>query len=343
MEEKVNSGQLLLISTDAEIFVGAEQVFVIHSYHPSGGQVQVRRTATGIRSQRPAGRRYQHAIGVPALREPGAAFQYGPSCYYVFGEIMKRKLATRKQTTLDYLKQRILDPIGVKLGDWVHDASGNPHIPNGAHLTASEWMKYGRWLLQDGEWTGKQIVRKDLLHELIKPSDANPGHGLAFWLNQPGGQGAVGVAAQRSEPGDKAGWIYRDGCPDLFAALGAGKCSMYVIPSLKLVALRQGDSDRDRFEDNTFLSLLLAGNASDASVRDVGMPGNKRQAVELFLQRFDRNGDGKIVPNEAGPQLKKSFDFLDKNRDGALDAIRTAVASWSPARWSMSEECLFVK
>jgi CubicO group peptidase (beta-lactamase class C family) len=268
---------------------------------------------------------YKHAIGVPALREPGAVFQYGPSCYYVLGEIMKRKLATRKQTPLDYLKQRILDPIGVKVGDWVHDASGNPHIPNGAHLTAREWMKYGQWLLQEGEWNGKPIVRKDLLHELTKPSDANRGHGLALWLNQPGGRGAVGVAAQRSEPGDKAGWIYREGCPDLFAALGAGKCRMYVIPSLKLVALRQGDSDRDRFEDNAFLGLLLEGGASNVSGRDVSMrevdvPENRRRAVQLFLRRFDRNGDDKIVPDEAGPRLKTSFNFLDTNRDGALDA-----------------------
>ena len=54
-------------------------------------------------------------------------------------------------------------------------------------VIAREWTKYGQWLLQDGEWNGKQIVRKDLLHELLKPSDANPGHGLALWLNQSGG------------------------------------------------------------------------------------------------------------------------------------------------------------
>lgn len=173
---------------------------------------------------------YKHAIGVLAAREPGATFQYGPSCYYVLGEIMKRKLAARKQTPLDYLKQRILDPIGVKVSDWVHDASGNPHIPNGAHLTARNWSKYGQWLLQGGEWDGKQIIAKELLDELVKPSEANPGHGLALWLNQPGGQGGVGVAAQKSEQGDEAGWIYRGGHAELFAALGAGKCRMYVVP-----------------------------------------------------------------------------------------------------------------
>jgi CubicO group peptidase (beta-lactamase class C family) len=259
---------------------------------------------------------YKHAIGVWAAREPGATFQYGPSCYYVLGEIMKRKLLARKQTPLDYLKQRILDPIGVKVGDWVHDASGNPHIPNGAHLTAGNWAKYGQWLLQGGEWNGKQIVRKELLDELTRPSETNPGHGLALWLNQPGGQGAVGVAGQRSEPGDRAGWIYRGGHSDLFAALGAGKCRMYVIPSLKMVALRQGDSKVDRFDDDTFLSVLLTGESPDSVPR---RPSGSDQRVDLILRPMDRNGDGKIGPDEAGPQLEQYFDRLDTNRDGALD------------------------
>jgi CubicO group peptidase (beta-lactamase class C family) len=201
---------------------------------------------------------YKHSIGVPALRQPGTVFQYGPSCYYVLGEIMKRKLAARKQTPLDYLKQRILDPIGVKTGEWVHDASGNPHIPNGAHLTAREWVKYGQWLLQGGEWEGKQIVRKDLLAELVKPSKTNPGHGLAFWLNRKGGRGSHPLHA--APPDAEAGWIYHDGCPDLFAALGAGKCRLYVIPSLNMVALRQGDTTGDRYWDSTFLSLLLGSD-----------------------------------------------------------------------------------
>ena len=259
---------------------------------------------------------YKHAIGVQALREPGETFQYGPSCYYVLGEIMKRKLAASKQTPLDYLKQRILDPIGVQVGDWVHDASGNPHIPNGAHLTARNWAKYGQWLLQGGEWNEEQIVRKNLLDELVKPSKANPGHGLALWLNQPGGQGAVGVAAQKSRLGDKAGWIYRGGHSDLFAALGAGKCRMYIIPSLEMVVVRQADNKADRFDDNTFLSLLLTGQSPDISPR---RPSGSEQSVDLILRQMDRNADGKIAPEEAGPQLRQWFDRLDRDGDGTLD------------------------
>jgi hypothetical protein len=214
------------------------------------------------------------------------------------------------------LKQRILEPIGVRVGDWVHDASGNPHIPNGAHLTARNWLKYGQWLLQGGEWDGKQIVAKELLDELVKPSKANPGHGLALWLNQPGGQGGVGVAAQKSEPGDKAGWMFRDGHADLYAALGAGKCRLYVIPSLNMVALRQGDSKADRFDDYTFLSLLLRGQSPDIAPE---RPGDSDQRPDLIPRQIDRNGDGKISKDEAGPQLKRVFNRLDKDGDGTLD------------------------
>jgi hypothetical protein len=100
------------------------------------------------------------------------------------------------------------------------------------------------------------------MEELTKPSAANPGHGLAIWLNRPGGQGAAGVAQQKSNPGDKAGWIYRDGHRDMFAALGAGKTRMYMIPSLKMVVVRQCDKEQDRYQDDAFLALLLGGNTA---------------------------------------------------------------------------------
>lgn len=274
---------------------------------------------------------YQHAITVRAAREPGAVFQYGPSCYYVLGEIIKRKLAARNESPFDYLKRRILDPIGVEVADWVHDASGNPHIPNGAHVTARNWSKYGLWLLQGGMWEGKQIVGKDLLAELVRPSATNPGHGLALWLNRPGGKSAVAVRGQTSSSRDTAGWIYRGGCPDLFAALGAGKCRMYMIPSLEMVVLRQGDTRGDRFDDNTFLTLLLKGETPETIPRrrPAGLQrGNNESAVEdgncqefgLALRRMDRNGDGEISRDDCGPHLKRWFDRLDADRTGTLDA-----------------------
>ncbi len=60
---------------------------------------------------------YKHAVGLQANKEPGESFLYGPSCFYALGELMKRKLAAKKETPLDYLKQHILNPIGSNIGN----------------------------------------------------------------------------------------------------------------------------------------------------------------------------------------------------------------------------------
>jgi hypothetical protein len=51
--------------------------------------------------------------------------------------------------------------------------------------------------------------------------------------------------------------MYHDGMNDIIGALGAGKNRMYIIPSYNTVVLRQTRLEDDRFDDHTFLSLLL--------------------------------------------------------------------------------------
>jgi CubicO group peptidase (beta-lactamase class C family) len=201
---------------------------------------------------------YKAALDMKSVAEPGVKFRYGPADFYVLGEVMKRKLAARKQTPLDYLQARILDPIGVKAGPWVFDPAGNPHIPGRGTITARDWATYGQFLLNGGGWNGKQIVKKELLH--FEGSQANPGFGLTAWLNAPGGSGVVGggIADARAGKGShKAGWIYPDGYPDLFMAAGAGKNRLYVIPSRNMVVARLGESRG--YSDAAFLGLVLEG------------------------------------------------------------------------------------
>ncbi len=195
---------------------------------------------------------YKHAISLSAVTAPGARFVYGPSCYYVLGELMKRKLAVRRQTPLQYLEQRIFTPIGVHVGRWTHDRAGNPHIPNGAYLTARDWLKFGQLLLEGGRHDGRQIVRQELLH--FVGSSANPGYGFTAWLNHAGGRSSTRLGAA-SSPGDQAGWIHPTGPTDLYMAAGAGGNRLYIIPSLRTAIVRFGESTR--FMDSEFLSRLL--------------------------------------------------------------------------------------
>ena len=178
---------------------------------------------------------YAKAIKAVGKHEPGEEFEYGPNPFQIFGELMRRKLSDRKLTSLDYLREKVLDPIGLKTGVWRKTVEGYPHIPSGAFITAREWVKFGEFMRSGGKWQGKELVPKSLLDQLLVGSKANPTYGITFWLS-----------------GDDDSQV-----PDFYMAAGAGKQRLYIIPSLKMVVVRMGESKGRQFEDKSFLKKLI--------------------------------------------------------------------------------------
>ena len=87
---------------------------------------------------------YRRAVALAeATGEPGKQFSYGPIPFQCFGELVRRKLAARNESVEAYLKRRVFDPIGLKVGFWRKDREGNLSLPGGASLTAREWAKFG--------------------------------------------------------------------------------------------------------------------------------------------------------------------------------------------------------
>lgn len=78
-----------------------------------------------------------------ASAAPGEKFSYGPIPFQCFGELLRRKLAPKNESVEAYLRRRILDPIGLKVGFWRKDADGNINLPAGAFLTPRKWVKFG--------------------------------------------------------------------------------------------------------------------------------------------------------------------------------------------------------
>jgi len=188
---------------------------------------------------------------------PGNNFFYGPSHYYVFGELLERKLHDdgRILTPLEYLEIEIFNKIGLKYESWVHDPTGNPHIPNGCSITPRNWLKFGQFMLQKGNWNGNQIIDSNLIENLFVADGPNQGHGKFCWLNNVDGEGAS--ASQSAPEGSEGGFIYHDGYTDIIGGLGAGKNRMYIIPSLNAVIVRQTLLDSDSYQDTEFLDLIL--------------------------------------------------------------------------------------
>lgn len=206
---------------------------------------------------------YADAVTAPFNAEPGARFQYGPAPMQVFGAVMKRKLAARGEPDdpLIYLKRRVLDPIGLRYTDWRSGPDGLPLLPQGAVMTAAEWAKAGEFIRADGRQDGKLLVDADAFAALFQGSAANPAYGLTWWLPRPSPASDV-VTASSDIPRRAA-----DLPTDLVMAAGAGDQRLYVIPSLKLIIVRQARLDiraltaprgPDSWSDVDFLKLLIA-------------------------------------------------------------------------------------
>jgi CubicO group peptidase (beta-lactamase class C family) len=197
---------------------------------------------------------FTEAVRYKMRHQPGEVFEYGPVPFQVFGELMRRKLLPRNETVRGYLDRRILDPIGMKIFYW-RKIDGELDLPGGAFATAAEWAKFGLFLKNGGSWNGKQIISKKLLDECFVGTKANPAYGISFWLNSAGVNSAGNAIRARDEL--NVNGVMTRIAEDLFLAAGAGNQRLYVIRSLDLVVVRQGNFGK--FDDREFLGRLILG------------------------------------------------------------------------------------
>jgi CubicO group peptidase (beta-lactamase class C family) len=208
---------------------------------------------------------YASALRAPVIGTAGEKFRYDSAPFQVFGELMKRRLRASNESAVDFLKRRVLDPLGLQIGGWKTGSDGNPHLPSGARLTAREWGKLGELVRNGGSWNGKQVIRQDLLDECFQGTSANPAYGIAWWLNR-----EVDKKLRSSIPQLAAGTEDLWGIPgipdDLVFAAGAGKQRLYVSRARRTVIVRQAGGvlqslagDRGGFSDVEFLSLMFQG------------------------------------------------------------------------------------
>lgn len=165
---------------------------------------------------------YDKALEVPIKNEPGTTFTYGGIPLQVFGAVLARKLEPKNLTPHQYLRERLLEPIGMQIGDWRKLKDATQPLPTGAFVAAHEWLKFGRSIASN----------YNRFAACFEGSAANPRYGLGWWLQPPGITDRV---------------VY---------ASGSGGQALYIVPSRNLIAVHFGKSASWKHE--TFLKRLLA-------------------------------------------------------------------------------------
>lgn len=211
----------------------------------------------GLRGEKETARppAYADAINAKLVNKPGAKFEYGPTNFQIFGEILQRKLkaAGKPHDPSVWLQARVFDALNVRPTDWKRGADGNPFLPQGAHLTARDWGRFGQWVIDGGRGLDPKVYKA-----LFEPTSANPGYGLSWWLMRPG----LIAPSPRSGINDET---IGEGAlqEDVVMAAGAGDQRLYLIRKRGLVVARQANQilramgKRSlKWSDGEFLKLL---------------------------------------------------------------------------------------
>lgn len=137
---------------------------------------------------------------LPPDEEPGTVFAYNQPCTYALSLIVQRASGT---SLTDYLRPRLLDPLGIDDIGWITDEAGHELGFSGLHAQTEAIAAIGQLYLQKGEWDGRQVLPAEWVEEATRShvangadpaSDWEQGYGFQFWMARHGyrGDGAFG-------------------------------------------------------------------------------------------------------------------------------------------------------
>jgi CubicO group peptidase (beta-lactamase class C family) len=219
------------------------------------------------------GRGDQNALvdPLPPFFPPGTKYMYWDEATMHYGHVLTR-IAGR--SLHDYLRERILDPIGIKRIGWELDTNKKAlNWTGGIEISAEDLARFGHLFLNQGDWNGRQLISASWVREATAvqvPATIPPGlpssnrqgsgvYGYHWWPN--------GVT-----PEGKRRWP--DAPLGTYARSGYNNNDLFVIPAWNMVIVRLGLDQREdeitTAEYNVFLRKV------GAAILDPVVEGERR-------------------------------------------------------------------
>jgi hypothetical protein len=141
-------------------------------------------------------------LAAPIEKQPGTHFLYNSLATYVVSAIVTKVTG---ESLLDYLRPRLLDPLGITEATWESCPRGI-HVGGwGLSITTEAIARFGELYRLDGIWNGVRILPEGWVADATRshiangdpnsPSDWTQGYGFQFWRSRHGayrGDGAFG-------------------------------------------------------------------------------------------------------------------------------------------------------
>jgi CubicO group peptidase (beta-lactamase class C family) len=167
----------------------------------------------------------QLALAAELSDAPGARFSYNNKAMNLLAGVIERAAGERMD---QYLQREVLGPLGVRGPSWNeqggYDRAGHPYAMAGWVATAADAARVGQLVLDEGRVGAVQLIAPAFMREMVAQSQPfTPGYGLLWWRHV----GAV----------------------EAYEAQGYLGQYIVVVPSVRLVAVRQ-IAERDDWPDD---------------------------------------------------------------------------------------------
>jgi CubicO group peptidase (beta-lactamase class C family) len=187
------------------------------------------------------------AASMPLEAKPDSKWSYSSGTTNIISRIVRNAVGGDQENYYRFVRQRLLDPLGMTRTTMEADASGTLVGSSFMYCTPRDWARFGQFLMQDGVWNDKRLLPEGWVDYMITPTPAAPQgqYGAQIWLN----------AGASDNPEDRT---FTAGPTDLIFLSGFDGQGVFIIPSRKLVMVRMGlTPDASANPWNELLSKVL--------------------------------------------------------------------------------------
>jgi CubicO group peptidase (beta-lactamase class C family) len=264
--------------------------------------------ATQATTAAPDGNWVKAFLAQPVVHAPGTHFVYNSAATYMLSAIVQRLTG---ETVLDYLRPRLLAPLGIEGATWQSCPRGINVGGWGLSVRTADIACFGQFYLQQGAWQGRRLIPAAWVAEATAwhvsngadpRSDWAQGYGYQFWRcrhNAYRGDGAFGQFCLVM-PEQDAVLVMTAGEQDMQRMLNL--VWAHLLPAMQPAPLAE-DSDSvatlHAKLDELALSPVAGGNTSplvaDVSGRRYTFRANQQQIKAVALTFGEHDGEAAIT------------------------------------------------
>ena len=110
---------------------------------------------------------------------PGSKYSYNNKSSNLLSGIIEK---TSKLKLDKFLNKYLFNELGIIDSKWRTDEAGNPYGMAGLLIYPEDFAKIGLFILNKGNWNGKQLLSEKWIKEMFTPSVNNKNFGYEWWL-----------------------------------------------------------------------------------------------------------------------------------------------------------------